>query len=114
MTSDPTKPLDSELSWWEKQACAQKSDAGLIAFGVASGLKLAKKYHGAQNMTIMHETNPELSIGGIWLLRDGDHIIVRAEIGGSWIDVIRERHDGMFSHIVEPSGMRKAAKVSKP
>lgn len=37
----------------------------------------------------------------------GDHVVVKAEIDGEWIEVIREWHDGSFSHIVEPLGMRR-------
>jgi hypothetical protein len=42
---------------------------------------------------------------GIRLRKSGEHTAVDAEIGGSWIEVIRERSDGEFCHIVEPSGM---------
>ena len=45
-------------------------------------------------------------VTGIWLLRLGDHAIVRAEIDGKWVEVIREHVGGSFSHIVEPAGMR--------
>lgn len=46
-------------------------------------------------------------ISGIHLARIGDYVIVKAEIDGEWVEVIRERHDGWFSHIVEPLGMRR-------
>lgn len=60
---------------------------------------------------LLNEPNPNLaSVGvtGIHLKRIGDYVIVSAEIGGRWVDVINERHDGSFSHIVEPGGMLKA------
>ena len=41
----------------------------------------------------------------IRLRTDGEHTVVDAEIGGAWIEVIRERSDGEFCHIVEPSGI---------
>lgn len=44
-------------------------------------------------------------VEGIRLRKEGDYTIVDAEIGGAWIEVIRERSDGEFCHIVEPSGM---------
>lgn len=47
-------------------------------------------------------------VEGIRLRKDGEHTVVDAEIGGAWIEVIRERSDGEFCHIVEPSGMFKA------
>lgn len=50
------------------------------------------------------------TITGIHLMRVGDYVIVKAEIDGRWCEVIRERHDGSFSHIVEPSGIREAAR----
>lgn len=46
-------------------------------------------------------------VTGIQLVRLGDYVVVRAEIDGKWVDVIREHHDGSFSHIVEPLGMRR-------
>ena len=46
-------------------------------------------------------------VTGIHLVRLGDYVVVRAEIDGEWIDVIREHHAGSFSHIVEPLGMRR-------
>ncbi len=42
---------------------------------------------------------------GIRLRKDGKHTVVDAEIGGTWVEVIRELSDGAFCHIVEPSGM---------
>lgn len=50
-----------------------------------------------------------IAVMGIHLFRIGEHVVVSAEIDGKWVEVIRERHDGAFSHIVEPSGMRSAA-----
>jgi hypothetical protein len=44
-------------------------------------------------------------VGGIRLRKDGEYTVVDAEIGGAWIEVIRERSDGEFCHIVEPDGM---------
>lgn len=42
---------------------------------------------------------------GIRLRKEGKHTVVDAEIGGDWIEVIRELSDGEFCHIVEPSGI---------
>lgn len=42
---------------------------------------------------------------GIRLRKEGVYTVVDAEIGGTWVEVIRERSDGEFCHIVEPSGM---------
>ncbi len=44
-------------------------------------------------------------VTGIHLHKDGEYTVVKAEIGGEWIEVIRERSDGEFSHIVEADGM---------
>ncbi len=46
-------------------------------------------------------------VSGIHLVRIGDYVVVKAEIDGKWVEVIREHHDGSFSHIVEPLGMRR-------
>ena len=51
---------------------------------------------------IGHESVPVM---GIRLRKDGEHTVVDAEIGGAWIEVIRERTDGEFCHIVEPNGI---------
>jgi len=45
---------------------------------------------------------------GIRLRKAGKYTVVDAEIGGTWIEVIRELSDGEFCHIVEPSGMFSA------
>lgn len=42
---------------------------------------------------------------GIRLRKEGKYTIVDAEIGGAWIEVIRELSDNEFCHIVEPSGI---------
>jgi hypothetical protein len=52
--------------------------------------------------------NCPIEVSGIWLAREGEYIIVRAEVDGVWVEVIREHHDGPFSHIVEDNGIRAA------
>jgi hypothetical protein len=49
-------------------------------------------------------------ITGIHLYKVGGHVVVCAEIEGTWVEVIREREDGSYSHIVEAEGMRSAAR----
>jgi hypothetical protein len=44
-------------------------------------------------------------ISGIHLKRIGDRAVVAVEYNGQWVDVISERLDGQFSHIVEPNGI---------
>ena len=39
--------LDDEIEWWKRQAFKADTDAALIAFGVATGLKMAKADYGA-------------------------------------------------------------------
>ena len=43
----PITTLAGEIAWWTKAAFATQSDAALIAFGVATGLKLARADYGA-------------------------------------------------------------------
>jgi hypothetical protein len=57
-------------------------------------------------------TKPPVAVDGIWLLRLGDRVIVRAEVEGRWIDIIEEHIDGSFSHIVEPAGIRSRAAMT--
>jgi hypothetical protein len=47
-------------------------------------------------------------ISGLWLRQEGSDAVVLIEVGGHFVEVIRERSDGPFSHIVEPAGMRNA------
>jgi hypothetical protein len=42
---------------------------------------------------------------GIRLRKDGKRTVVDVEIGGAWIEVVRELSDNNFCHIVEPSGI---------
>lgn len=49
--------------------------------------------------------NNFVPVMGIRLRKEGKHTVVDAEIGGAWIEVIRELSDGEFCHIVEPAGM---------
>lgn len=46
-----------------------------------------------------------ISITGLWLRREGQHAVVLAEMGGEWIEVIRDLAEGPFSHIAEPAGI---------
>lgn len=47
-------------------------------------------------------------VEGIRLRKSGEYTVVDAEIGGVWIEVIRERSAGEFCHIVEAGGMFSA------
>ena len=41
--------LDEEIKWWTKKAFKASHDAALVAFGVATGLKMAKADYGAKD-----------------------------------------------------------------
>lgn len=56
-------------------------------------------------------TQEPVIVSGIHLFRTGEHVVVSVEIDGRWVEVIRERNDGSFSHIVEPNGVRKATEA---
>lgn len=43
--------LEAEIAWWSKKACEKKSEASLIAFGIATGLKMAQSYYNAKSVT---------------------------------------------------------------
>lgn len=51
--------LDDEIAWWTTQAFKSKTDAALVAFGVATGLKLAKANYGAKNDPILVPDRPQ-------------------------------------------------------
>lgn len=41
--------------------------------------------------------------------RDGyTFAVVRVEVGGRWVEIIREMEDGPYSHICEPGGIEAA------
>jgi hypothetical protein len=40
--------LDEEIEYWTRHARKANTGAWLIAFGIATGLKLAKRYYGAK------------------------------------------------------------------
>lgn len=51
----------------------------------------------------------KVEISGVHLSTVGEHVIVAVEIQGKWIEVIRERKDNAYSHIVEGPGITTAA-----
>jgi hypothetical protein len=53
-------------------------------------------------------TKDTIILTAVMLVRKGDYVAVEVEIDGRWVEVIRERYDGYFSHIVEPAGIRRA------
>ena len=59
----------------------------------------------------------EIAIEGIWLRRIGAEsdpspsVTVKVQIGGKWIEVIREPLAANFSHCVSPSGIRETMKL---
>jgi hypothetical protein len=54
----------------------------------------------------------QISIGGVWLRREGDQVIVSVEVDNQWRDVIQEHIAGNFCHIVEPAGIAESRKFS--
>lgn len=72
LTDYRLETLDQEIAWWSRAAFKTESDAALIAFGVATGLKIAKADYGADTMpaltdaqhqrlqTILEALEPEL------------------------------------------------------
>ena len=56
----------------------------------------------------------EVKYAPIWLVREGDSVLVKIEVGGKWITIIREHYDGSFSHIVESNGIESAIKKAAP
>ena len=50
--------------------------------------------------------NPDVSIGGVWLVANAGSIEVLVEVNGQWRSVIDEINDGVISHIVEPAGIK--------
>ncbi len=59
----------------------------------------------ASSQSVCGPRGEMVPVEGIRLRKEGKHTVVDAEIGGTWVEVIRELSDGEFCHIVEPSGM---------
>ena len=53
---------------------------------------------------------PSVAITGIHLCKQSGNAVVLVEIGGEWVEVVRENAALSFSHIVEPEGIVKEAK----
>lgn len=41
--------INDEIEWWTKHAFLSNTDAAFIAFGVATGLKIARADYGAKD-----------------------------------------------------------------
>lgn len=52
----------------------------------------------------------KVEISGVHLSTVGQHVIVAVEIQGQWIEIIRERKDNAYSHIVEAYGIADRAR----
>jgi len=58
------------------------------------------------SMTPKREWKEPMPVTAVHLVRIGDHVIVNVEVGGQWVEIIREHHEGSFSHICEAGGIR--------
>lgn len=56
-------------------------------------------------MTAKVKDESFVPVEGIRLTKEGRYTVVSAEIGGAWVEVIRELSDNQFDHIVNPSGI---------
>jgi hypothetical protein len=43
--------------------------------------------------------------GALWMRSEGDYVILSIETEKGWVELIRERLDSPFSHIIEPAGI---------
>ena len=76
-------------------------------YGASGAAPVARpEYAKAQEMT---------GYGDIQLVREGDYAVVKIEHNGQFVEVMRERLDGQFSHFVTPIGiLDEVLKVAKP
>lgn len=54
-----------------------------------------------------------IAITAVHLKRIGNKAIVAIEVDGRWVDVIEERADDSYSHIIELTGLQTAIELSK-
>lgn len=52
----------------------------------------------------------KVEISAIHLSTVGEHVLVAVEIQGKWIEIIRERKDNAYSHIVEAHAIEHSAR----
>ncbi len=58
--------------------------------------------------------NDTVAIKGIWIYRQGEHVVVEAWMpDGTYREVIREHLDGPFSHCVHSGGIKAAPTVER-
>lgn len=57
------------------------------------------------SMVPKREYKEPVPITAVHLVRIGEHVIVNVEVGGQWVEIIREHHEGSFSHICEAGGI---------
>lgn len=60
---------------------------------------------GTFDANVLRETK---ALHAIHLVAEGGCAVVKIEVGGRWVELIRESLDGPFSHIIEPSGIDRA------
>lgn len=110
--SCPTGLLEWSLRYTkdENLPCAAAGVVGIFLLPDRCRKRDGASAYRREGMQMKDKTIP---VGGIWLRRIGDRVIVAAEINGRWIDVISEHAEGSFSHIVEPSGMLKCEAEGK-
>lgn len=61
----------------------------------------------------------EKKFNALHLVAEGEYAVLKIEVEkGKWVELIRERLDSPFSHIIEPLGIERAIeendKVSNP
>lgn len=90
----------------------EKDRAEAMAMGqeIADGIRkeLAAQPLGGETERPKRMGLEEVSISGLMLRREGDYAVVEVErllADGThkWYEIIREHHDGQYSHIAEPS-----------
>lgn len=47
------------------------------------------------------------------LRAEGDCVVLEIESNGKWVQLIKEKLDSPFSHIIEPAGIQNAIKHEK-
>jgi hypothetical protein len=52
--------IDEDIKWWTEASLKSKNDAGLIAFGIATGLKMAKASYGVKGEQEEQESKADL------------------------------------------------------
>lgn len=68
----------------------------------AFGIERVKETAWVKKLNTIYMNN------ALHLFAEGNYAILKIEVNGKWVELIKERLDSPFSHIIEPIGIKRA------